>query len=129
MTRLRSSITTALVLAFFTSFLSAQGVETRRSAVVLFGAAGSCTQPAEIDYKKVSKKTPEYKTIRSEGVSKGSARYSILMSKMKKRIKRACRLAAQDGGNDLVVRKGDIADKRGQTVKDLSSAVISKLES
>ena len=44
--------------------------------------------------KKVERETPEYKTMKSEGVRKGSARYEILIAKMHKRIKAAAKAAA-----------------------------------
>lgn len=109
--------------------LVAQGVTTTRNALVLCGSTATCSQPATIDYKKVKKATPEWRTIRSEGVRKGSARYDLLTSAMSSRIKRAAKSAAEANGRDCVVRSGDIQDSRGLAVKDLTAAVISALES
>lgn len=108
---------------------SAQGVTTKRNAVVLYGSPATCSQPATINHQKVKKATPEWQTIRSEGVRKGSARYELLVSAMSARIKRACKSAAESAGRDCVVRQGDIKDARGLTVKDLTAAVINVLES
>ncbi|MHC4851702.1 MAG: hypothetical protein ACYTF5_06750 [Planctomycetota bacterium] len=115
-----------LMLAVVTA---AQGIKTKRSAVVFYGSPTTCSQPATIDYKKVRKATPEWKTIRSEGVRKGSARYDLLISAMNSRIKRACKSAAEAAGRDCVVREGDIKDARGLSVQDLTKGVIGALES
>ncbi|MHC4515437.1 MAG: hypothetical protein ACYTGW_20805 [Planctomycetota bacterium] len=115
-----------LMLAVVTA---AQGIKTKRSAVVFYGSPTTCSQPATIDYKKVRKATPEWKTIRSEGVRKGSGRYDLLISAMNGRIKRACKSAAEAGGRDCVVREGDIKDARGLSVQDLTKGVIGALES
>ena len=79
--------------------------------------------------KKVEKETPEHDTIKSEGVRKGSARYELLAAKMHKRIKAACKAAAEAKCHDCVVRACDVKDKKGQTVTDLTEEVIERLES
>lgn len=107
---------------------AAQGILTRVGAVVLYGSSTNTTKPATIDYKDVEQRTPEYQTIRSEGVRKGSARYDLLVSGMKVRIKMAAVLAARAGGIDCVVRKGDIKDAQGLEVMDLTDRVIAELE-
>ena len=109
--------------------VAAQGITTKRNAVVLYGSPTTCSQPATIDYAKVKKATPEWKTIRSKGVRKGSARYQLLISAMNNRIKRACKSAAEAAGRDCVVRKGDIKDRRGLSVKDLTQQVLPALKS
>lgn len=119
----------ALVLAGAAPEVRAQGIAVKRNAVVLYGSTSNTTKPATIDYKRVMKKTPEYRTIRSEGVRKGSARYDLLMAAMRKRIKRAAKAAAQAGSYDCVVRKGDVKDARGLEVADLTDEVIGELES
>lgn len=118
-----------LVMLVMGVSLVAQGITTKSNAVVFYGSAATCSQPATIDYRKVKKATPEWRTIRSEGVRKGSARYDLLTSAMSARIKKACKSAAEANGRDCVVRKGDIKDARGLSVKDLTSAVINALES
>jgi len=107
----------------------AQGVETKTGAVVLCGSSLNCTAPATIDYKKVRNNTPEWKTIRSDGVRKGSAHYTLLLNKMGKRIKDCCRAVSAEKGKDCILRKRDISDARGLKVVDLTREVIKKLES
>jgi hypothetical protein len=116
------------LLALAAGGVSAQ-VETREEAVVLHGSPANCSQPATIDYAKVARKTPEHKTIEGDNVRKDSARYNLLMTKLKNRVKNACQKVAKDGGHDCVVREGDIKDERGRAVKDITDDVIAALES
>ncbi len=71
--------------------------------------------------------TPERREIERDGVREGSARHSLLQTAMHDRVVAACRKAARHGGNDLVVRAGDIADSRGMQVTDLTAAVVASL--
>lgn len=112
-----------------TSVSLAQGIQTRRDATVLYGSAANCTCPATIDHKRVQKATPEWKTIRSERVRKGSARHDLLVSAMNTRIKKATTDAAEKEGCDCVVRKGDIKNANGLKVQDLTSKVIEEMGS
>ncbi len=114
--------------------LAAVAVEARtqvvlsRKAVIYSGSAARTTAPATIDFKAVRKATPEWKTILAEGVRSGSGRYKLLITQMDKRIRAAVKQVAADKGSDLVVREGDIQDKKGQTVTSLTDAVIEDLE-
>lgn len=107
----------------------AQGIDTKSGAVVFSGSSLNCTAPATIDYRKVRNTTPEWKTIRSDGVRKGSARYTLLLNKMDRRIKECCRAVARTEGKDCIVRKGDISDAKGLKVVDVTREVVKKLES
>ena len=119
----------ALTLAvMLTAVANGQGIGTRSSAMVFHGSPTNCSQPATIDHKKVRKATPEWQTIRSEGVRRGSGRYDLLISAMNSRVTRACRNAAEASGRDCVVRKGDITDRRGLSVRDLTEQVLRALE-
>ncbi len=122
--RIAAQLITCLVLA---SICFAQGMRTKRDAVILFGSAANCGQPSTIHYKRVQKATPEWRTIKTEGVKKGSARYDLLISGMNSRIKTAVASVAQAESRDCVVRTGDIKDAGGQTVTDLTDAVIDEL--
>ena len=108
--------------------VSAQ-VDVKKNAMVLYGSAARTSSPATIDMKKVEKETPEYKTIKSDGVRKGTARYELLIAKMHKRIKKAAKAAAESKSCDCVVRKGDIKDKKGKSVSDLTEETIEQLDS
>lgn len=127
--RFAQFVLACLVFGWAGAAIAAQGIEVTSNAVVLVGSPGNSSAPSTIDYDKVKKATTEWKTIRSEGVPKSSARYELLISEMNQRIKRATQSAAQAGNRDCVVRKGDVSDARGQTVTDLTDDVISKLDS
>jgi hypothetical protein len=120
------------ILAFFlglAAVLPAQRPEIKSTAEVLFGSTANCTQVATIDYAKVAMATVEYQTIKSEGIQKGSARYDLLAAEMQKRIKEACKAAAQASGCDCVVRSSDVSTEKGGKVVDLTDDVIGKLGS
>jgi len=102
-------------------------IKTKRGCVVLFGSTANCSQPSTLNYRKVQGATPEWKTIKSDGVKKGSARYALLISEMNSRIKTACATVAQTESRDCVVRQGDISNAGGLTVTDLTSDVIAEL--
>lgn len=118
----------AAALIGSTAIAPAQGIEVKTTAQVLYGSAANTSKPASIQYDKVRKATPEYKTIRSEGVAKGSARYDLLISEMNQRIKSAAERAAQAAGHDCVVCTKDITDAKGVSVTDLTDKVIELLE-
>ena len=119
-------------LAFLLTFAvasTAQGIEVKADAVVLFGATSTCTKPASVDWKKVRAKTPEWKTIKDDGVKKGTARYSLLISEMNQRGKKLAKKVAQDRGHDCVVRKKDVDDAKGLDVEDVTKRIVKLLES
>lgn len=118
----------AMVLFLLAGGLLGQ-VTLKQGAVVYFGTATKTTAPASIDEDKVREATPEWKTIQAEGVKKGSARYKLLIAEMEKRIREAVRAAAEHSSNDLVVRSGDVEDAKGKEVADLTSEVISQIDS
>lgn len=109
------------------SVAMAQSIKTKRGAVCLYGCESNCSQPATIDYKKVQHSTPEWRTIKSDGVKKGSARYDLLISRMNDHIKTAVSDVAQKESRDCVVRRGDITDAKGLTVVDLTAAVVAHM--
>ena len=107
--------------------LTAQGIEVKNDKSVICGVPSVSTKPGTINYEQVERSTQEYRTIKSEGVKKGSARYSILISQMSTRIKLSTELVAQDEGIDCVVKKGEIRRSEYE-VKDLTKKVIECLE-
>ena len=107
--------------------LTAQGIEVKNNKSVICGVPSVSTKPGTINYEQVERSTQEYRTIKSEGVKKGSARYNILISQMSTRIKLSTELVAQEEGIDCVVKKGEIK-KSEYEVKDLTKKVIECLE-
>ena len=90
--KIAAQLIACLVLA---SVCFAQCIRTKRGAVVLFGSAANCCQPSTIHLKRVQKATSEWRTIKTEGVKKGSARYDLLTSDMNSRIKTVALLALE----------------------------------
>lgn len=107
---------------------AAQGVVLKNKAVVLFGESSNCSKPATIDIEKVAEKTPEYKEMKAQGLAEDSSRYKLLASAMLKRIKEACKAVAEDQGNDLVVRFGDVSNAKGLSESDLTTKVVEYVE-
>lgn len=124
----RVLLSLAMVLLFAAHAL-AQGVELKSSATCWSGAASTCSQPSTVRFATIRDATPEWKTIRSEGVKSGSARYSLLTSQMNDRIRAACQKVAEDEARDCVVNQGDIKVDNGLTVTDITSSVVQRLES
>jgi hypothetical protein len=123
----RHLLASLLFAGLLHSPLQAQ-VELKHGAVVYFGSETNTSAPAAIDEDKVREATPEWQTIKAEGVRKGSARYKILIAEMDKRIREVVREVATDEGKDLVVRDGDVSDAKGKDVGDLTGKVVEKLE-
>lgn len=120
----------AIVLWFMLAAgVTAQGVELKSGAQVWSGSASTCSQPSTVRFDALRDATPEWKTIRAEGVRKDSARYSLLWSQMNDRIRAACQKAAEDAARDCVVTVGDIKNANGLSVADLTADVVRKLES
>lgn len=128
MTTLLRVLATLLILLALAPAAPAQGVALKSKAAVLSGEASNASRPATIDIQRVAEATPEYKEIKAHSLDESSARYGLLIKAMMKRIKDACRSAAADGGNDLVVRAGDIQNDKGLTVTDLTDKVIEYVE-
>lgn len=119
----------AILSCLFATAVRGQGIEVKADATVLFGTTATCTKPASVEWKKVRKETPEWQTIKSEGVKKGTARYSLLISEMTQRLKRHAKAVAQTHGYDCVVCKDDIDDAKGLDVDDATKRVVKLLES
>ncbi len=119
----------AAFLALGAVSLRAQGVELKRSPMLICGSASNCTKPATLRFTQVREATPEWQTIDSEGVRQGSARYTLLTARLRQRIKAAAERVAGDAGHDLLVNQGDITNARGLEVTDVTDEVIDELES
>ncbi len=115
------------IAAFLCSVAANAQVDLKSDAVVYFGSASNTSAPATIDEQKVREATPEWQTIQSEGVRRGSARYILLAAEMDKRIRDAAQKAAAAASKDLVVRSGDITNARGKATNDLTTSVIANL--
>ena len=104
------------------------GIRVSDPDKVILGQAGQCVKPAQVDYKKLQEATPEFRTIRDEGVEKGTARYELLVRKMTQRLREIIKDLAADKGYDCVVMKGSVKDPQGLTVVDITNEALEKLE-
>lgn len=116
-----------MTAALLCSAAATSQVDVKADAVVYFGSASNTSAPATIDEQKVREATPEWQTIQSEGVRRGTARYILLTAEMDKRIRDAAQKAAAAASKDLIVRSGDITNARGKTATDLTTNVIALL--
>ena len=116
----------SVLCSVLASGLMAQ-VTLKRGAVAYHGSACNTTAPATIDETKVRDATREWQKIQAEGIDPGSAQGKQLVAQMNSRIRDVVRSVAQTEGRDLVVRSGDITDKQGRTVVDVTDKVISQL--
>ena len=96
---------------------------------VLFGNPKRTKNPSVVDYKKALGATPEARKIRADGIDKNSAQYAILKQKAVKRLKKVIQSVAIAEGRDCVVKKGSIRSKGSADVVDITSQVVSELES
>ena len=102
-------------------------VTLKRGAVVFHGAASNTSAPATIDEGKVRDATREWQKIQSDGIDVDSAQGKQLIAQMNGKIRDAVKAAATSEGRDMVARKGDITDKQGHDVADITDKVIAQL--
>ncbi len=95
--------------------------------LVLFGSTAVTTSPASLDFRKVCKATPEWRTIRSEGVREGTGRHDLLISDMNARIKSAVQEVAEAHKCDCVFRKRDLKRSNGLDIANLTKEVLREL--
>lgn len=117
----------AAVFLVVTALASAQGVVMKQGGLVLFGSAAVCSRPASIDFLRVRKATPEWKTIRAEGVGEGSGRYVLLIAGMNERIRTVASQVAEDHNRDCVFRKRDLKRSNGLSIVNLTKMVLESL--
>jgi hypothetical protein len=102
-------------------------VAVKRGAVVYVGSASNTSAPAIVDEAKLRDATAEWQRIQSEGIDPDSAQGKQLIVRMNQRIRDAVKGIAESQGRDMVVRKGDITDRQGRDVVDLTDQVVSRL--
>jgi Skp family chaperone for outer membrane proteins len=95
--------------------------------VVYVGSASNTSAPAIVDEAKLRDATAEWQRIQSEGIDPDSAQGKQLIVRMNQRIRDAVKGIAESQGRDMVVRKGDITDRQGRDVVDLTDQVVSRL--
>jgi Skp family chaperone for outer membrane proteins len=120
-----------ILLAVLASLLLAAAghaqVAVKRGAVVYVGSASNTSAPAIVDEAKLRDATSEWQRIQNEGIDPDSAQGKQLIVRMNQRIRDAVKSIAESQGRDMVVRKGDITDRQGRDVVDLTDQVVSRL--
>ena len=99
----------------------------KKGAVVYHGSASNTTAPASIDETKVRDASKEWQKIQSEGIALDSAQGKQLMAQMHTKIREAVKEVATAESRDMVTKAGDITDKQGRDVVDLTDKVVAKL--
>lgn len=102
-------------------------VTVKRGAVVYTGSASNTSAPATIQESKVRDATKEWQKIQAEGIDLDSAQGKQLVQQMNAKIRDAVKDVATAESRDFVTRSGDITDKQGREVTDLTDKVIQKL--
>lgn len=92
---------------------------------VFHGDARNWSKPAEVDADAVFAEIDEYKKIVAKKLDTSDPEYGVLLTKARKRFRKALCLAAKDGGYDLIAKVGSV--KGVENVPDITQDVIKKL--
>ncbi len=118
----------------FTQEISMQEISTQKKRGltvhkrdVLYGNSRKTTKPAKVKLQKCMEATKEYKTIESESIEKGSARYNILIAKAHARVQRAVRRVAAELSHDCVVKSGSYHNPKSLDVVDITDDVVKEI--
>ena len=103
--------------------------EKRDAQKIFWGSANSFENPAEVDYQKVVKATPEYKSIRKKKVESGTAKYWILISKASDHAIRLINEVGIESGHDLVAAQGYLGGLEPPiAAEDITALALKKLD-
>ena len=101
-----------------------QGIVLRPDADILFGSPSICNRPATVDLDQLRASTPEWQKIQRDSIDRGSARYALLVDKMRTGLKARIQSAAMARDIDLVVAADDIVESNGLMIVDLTAEVL-----
>lgn len=73
---------------------------------IFFGSAASFQKPAEVDYAKVVKSTPEYESIKKNKIQEGTAKYWILVTEASEKALKFIKKVGSQTDYDLIAMKG-----------------------
>jgi hypothetical protein len=74
--------------------------------LVYFGAPSAFDKPAEVDYERVMRATPEFEEIQSKNIERGTGRYWILLSRASDRVGRLVSTIGNESEYDLIASSG-----------------------
>jgi len=96
---------------------------------VYYGSAAHFEKPAEVNYERIVRATPEFEEIRKKRIESGTARYWILISKASDHAVRLISEVGRELEHDLIVAKDYLSDlELPVETDDLTDFVLSKLE-
>lgn len=96
---------------------------------VYFGAPSSFEKPAEVDYERVVRATPEYQEIQSQSIERGTGRYWILLSRASDRVGRLVSTIGNQEDYDLIASQGYLGSLEPEIpAEDITDVVLSALE-
>lgn len=97
---------------------------------VYFGAPSSFENPAEVDYERLVRATPEYREIESDRIQRGTGRYWILLSRASDRVGRVVTSVGASEDYDLIAAAGYLGGlEPAIPAKDITDTVLEALDS
>ena len=106
-------ISLATVEAFYNPGVHVEGCDVAgdlNQQEVFWGGVvdGECDNPVKIDYEKIIKSTPAYRSIKKDRIESGTPKYWILMSKASDQAVSYIKMQAKEQGYDLVVSASEV---------------------
>jgi hypothetical protein len=97
---------------------------------IYYGAPSSFEKPAEVDYERVVRATPEFQEIQSQNIERGTGRYWILLSRASDRVGRLVVSVGNQEEYDLIASHGYLASLEPEIpAEDITEVVLAALES
>jgi hypothetical protein len=97
---------------------------------VYFGAPSAFDNPAEVDYERLVRATPEYEEIQSKNIERGTGRYWILLSRASDRVGRLVSTIGNEGEYDLIASYGYLGSLDPEIpATDITDSVLEALDS
>ena len=96
---------------------------------IYWGNGDSFSKAGKVDYEKLIKATPEFKTMKDDKVERGSGKYWILMSQASDRVVKAVAHVGEKSDYDLICAKGYLGSLDPPVeCDDLTDKVIEAME-
>jgi len=96
---------------------------------IFWGDATEFNTPSEIDYTKIVHGTPEYKSIKKNNITQGTAKYWILVSEANDHAVRVISSFGDESNYDLIALKGYLGGLDPPIVcDDITKIALKKLK-
>lgn len=131
--KIRNCIAGALAVVLLTATVQAEVANIPSDQIdkkkIFWGSAESFSKAARVDYEKVIKATPEFKTMKDDRVERGSGKYWILMSQASDRVVKALAHVGEETDYDLICASGYLKGLDPPVASDdLTEKVIEAME-